>query len=400
MNIYIIGSLHIRKILTLLVIFISQNIFSQTILFETKENGIPYRIPAITTLSNGSILCISDYRISKFDIGHGDIDLHGRISNDNGETWSNIFTIADGNGVIDSPLCGFGDASIASINNNILIMCVGGSTPFYMGDTINHNSMIQIKGKFNKKNKKIIFDKPTDVSKLFFETLFPKAHTMFIASGKITVGKHNRLYCSVLIKDDYDHIYKNYVIYSDDFGDSWNILGDNNPCIIGGDEAKVVELNNGQIIISSRKNGGGRLFNVFTYTNFKHGKGNWDKQCYNKFEGKNSTNGELLVYNDILLQSLPTKNDRRNVSIFYKVIYPNTKYTSQQIVKDWLFGLVIDKNLSAYSTMVILKDKTIGVLYEKNKETNNTYGSTDIIFIKYKITDIIKYNKSTKRNIK
>lgn len=382
-----------KKSLFLLFLCSFKIVYGQNILFQTSETSVPYRIPAIASLKNGCVVSLADYRICKYDIGNGDIDLHGRISSDYGNTWSDIFEVANGSGVNNCFHCGFGDASIASIGNKILIMCVGGSTIFQQGDSIKHNSIVKINGKYDKKNKTIKFEEPIDVSEMFFNKLFPNAYSMFIASGKITVGKNNRLYCSVLVKHDKTDIYHNYVIYSDNFGDEWKILGNNAPCIIGGDEAKVVELANGQIVISSRKQGGGRYFNVFTYENFKKGIGVWDKQKFCKFKGKNATNGELLVYNDILLQSIPTKDNRSNVSIFYKVVIPKTKYTSKTIVSDWNFGIEVDDGLSSYSTMTILKDGTIGVLYEKDKPTNNRWGCADIVFKKYRITDIILYKK-------
>jgi sialidase-1 len=69
--------------------------------------------------------------------------------------------------------------------------------------------------------------------------------------------------------------HNNYVVYSDNFGETWNLLG--NRCVNGGDEAKVEELPDGTIIISSRK-AYGRYFNVFTFTDIANGKGEWSTQ--------------------------------------------------------------------------------------------------------------------------
>ena len=54
--------------------------------------AIPYRIPAITTLRDGSLLTIADYRHCRSDIGYGRIDLHLRSSKDGGRTWGTILT--------------------------------------------------------------------------------------------------------------------------------------------------------------------------------------------------------------------------------------------------------------------------------------------------------------------
>ena len=68
---------------------------SGTVLFRydgTPEYNVCYRIPAITTVENGThkgrVLAISDYRYCGKDIGNGRIDLYMSYSDDNGVTWS------------------------------------------------------------------------------------------------------------------------------------------------------------------------------------------------------------------------------------------------------------------------------------------------------------------------
>ena len=62
---------------------------SYHILFETEApDTIPYRIPAIAALSDGSLLALADYRHCRSDIGWGRVDIHGRMSSDNGKTWT------------------------------------------------------------------------------------------------------------------------------------------------------------------------------------------------------------------------------------------------------------------------------------------------------------------------
>ena len=68
-------------------------------LFETVEGGIPYRIPAITTCQDGTLIAVSDYRYCGSDIGYGAVDLHYRLSEDNGLTWGTERILADGTGL-------------------------------------------------------------------------------------------------------------------------------------------------------------------------------------------------------------------------------------------------------------------------------------------------------------
>ncbi|MBQ5645171.1 MAG: exo-alpha-sialidase, partial [Bacteroidaceae bacterium] len=61
-------------------------------IFTTATSGdIPYRIPAIAMAKNGDLIAVADYRHSRADIGmasYGRIDLHARISKDNGANWN------------------------------------------------------------------------------------------------------------------------------------------------------------------------------------------------------------------------------------------------------------------------------------------------------------------------
>ena len=70
--------------------------------FPTKtESDIPYRIPAIAALPDGTVICLADYRHSRNDIGmkeDGRVDLHVRISPDNGCSWGEIRTLIPGKG--------------------------------------------------------------------------------------------------------------------------------------------------------------------------------------------------------------------------------------------------------------------------------------------------------------
>ncbi|MBQ1280207.1 MAG: exo-alpha-sialidase, partial [Bacteroidales bacterium] len=63
------------------------------------NSDIPYRIPAIAVTPTGRIICVADYRHSGADIGvvnNGRIDLHYRISDDNGESWGEVLTLIEG----------------------------------------------------------------------------------------------------------------------------------------------------------------------------------------------------------------------------------------------------------------------------------------------------------------
>ena len=237
---------------------------------------------------------------------------------------------------------------------------------------------------------------------------------MFVASGRIMqsrmtkVGEYYRLYCAVLVRDKYTN-HMNYVLFSDDFGMSWKVLGNiNEPAVYKtADEPKVEELPNGTILISSRYNNG-RNYNLFTYTDVNSGTGTWGTAAFsgatnNGVESKeNSTNGEVMLIpvtriadNEpmhILLQSVPLGPNRKNVGIYYKELADEFEdYISSDDVAQGWDGVVQVTNLnSAYSTMTWQRDNRLGFLYEEETHgtSNLAYGGYTIVYECFDIEDL------------
>ena len=391
---------------------------TKQVLFSTAEDGKhPYRIPAIATLLNSDILAISDYRPCNKDVGNGDVDIYAKISKDNGATWipstktpgkSGGLKIADG-----SSSNGYGDAAVVvdRESGDVLVICVAGNVVFSDGSSSSHNKMARIRAEFNKSTGELSWGSPEDVTTTFFDNLLPDAYTMFMAAGrmiqstKVKVGSHYRVYGALLVRQNKNWLSKenvNYVVYSDDFGKSWSILGGGS-CISSADEAKVEELPNGDIVISSRMKGG-RYYNVFNFSNLNNATGSWNGSSSYTFKSNcEATNGELLLYKNVtkkdgtkchlLFQSLPTASSRGDVSIFYKEIstdeteqYQTSDFTSSNA---WSSAFQVESGNSAYSTMTILKNGEIGFMYEDDY-TTSTYGGggCEIVYVPLKVSEI------------
>ena len=357
-------------------------------LYQTPDaNGKPYRIPAIAAAPNGTIFAIADNRPCGNDIGYGEVDIKCRMSNDNGVTWGEEFFVADGKGGDSNVMeTGFGDAAIVAdrIENKLLVMMVCGKTVCHNGrwtpeateTTENINRVARVYATYNESKKTWEWTEPEEVTNsiysLFLKDGQPTVTSMFIGSGriaqssKIKVGDYYRLYCSMWTRDG-----GNRVIYSDDFGGSWNILGtvDSRPAP-GGDEPKCEELPDGSVLLSSRKYNG-RYFNVFKYTNIEKAEGSWTgvvatNEVGDLKWGGNSTNGEPLRIGNVLFQSAPTGEGRSDVSVFYKILSNDAStYTPTALSSGWT-EIEISHRGSAYSAMCILPDKeNIGLLYEE-----------------------------------
>lgn len=389
-------------------------------LYYTPTNGKPYRIPAIATAPNGDIFAIADYRPCGNDIGYGEVDIMCRISTDNGNSWSDEFFVANGKGGNTNEMTtGFGDAAIVADRNQnkLLVMMVCGRTVCHNGrwdkskignktaDAVNR--VARVYATFNENTKEWEWTEPVEVTdhiySLFLNGETPTVTSMFIGSGKICQsrvvkkGEYYRLYCSMWTRDG-----GNRVIYSDDFGGSWNVLGTiNDRPASGGDEPKVEELPDGTVVLSSRKYSG-RYFNLFTFSDKTYTTGKWatavaSNEVSNGLAfGGNSTNGEIYkvpvirnsdgVKCDIMLQSVPTGSSRSDVAIFYKEMQYNTdgtnKYTPTTFSQGWTKGKHVSTKGSCYSTMIMQADGCIAFLFEEEP------GGYCIIYIPYSIEDI------------
>ena len=392
----------------------------QYLFYSPDEKGIPYRIPAITTTANGYVFAINDYRPCGNDIGFGEVDLVMRHSTKAGKEWDGVswtspVKIADGVGkeATETWLTGFGDPAIVADreHNEILVMSVCGNRVCWHGNygagtaenPENPNRMARLRIKYNEETGEWIAGEPEEVTyEIYplFKDKNGKAHvgSMFIGAGRIAqssmikVGEYYRLYCAVWAVETASYRHHNYVLYSDDFGESWNLLGElgndfNDSPAPYGNEPKCEELPDGSVLLSSRK-GYGRYFNVFHYSNFEKAEGYWDGAVATdevgdlKF-GSNDTNGEPLRIGNKLFQSVPTGNSRSGVSIFYRTLSDDpATYTPTELSKGWTKVQISDRG-SAYSSMCILPDGNIGIYYEEEP------GGYSMVYLPVEVSKIL-----------
>ena len=385
-----------------------------------NPSDIPYRIPALAAASDGTLIAVADYRHSGTDIGvtnYGRIDLHYRLSSDNGNTWSEIMPLIEGKGAQspDFMNVGYGDPCIVADreSSRVLVMSCAGNVSFHNGTRLNHQNI----ARFYSEDCGKTWSEPEDIAESIYSqfdsSTYGPVRSMFVASGRIMqsritkVGAYYRLYCAVLVKDR-SQKHMNYVLFSDDFGMSWKVLGNiNEPAVYNtADEPKVEELPDGTLLISSRYNGG-RYYNLFSYTDVNSGAGVWDDAAFsgasnNGVESKdNSTNGEVMLIPvtrvadnkamHVLLQSVPLGPERKNVGIYYKEIASFEDYvTPMEIAQNWDGVTQITTLNSAYSTMAWQKDNRLGFLYEEETHgsSNLAYGGYTIVYECFDIEDL------------
>ena len=390
------GVFHI--LMSVISVFVMGTAFAQqrTEVFVSKDpKGVHYRIPALAALPDGGLICVADYRFSRQDIGivkDGRVDLRVRTSRDNGQTWGDITTLVEGRGEQSPDFLNvaFGDPCVVADRKSgkVLVMSCAGNVSFLDGTRETHLNTVR----FYSEDGGMTWTAPEEISEQLFkpfdECSYGPVKSMFCTSGRITqsrhikVGKYYRIYSAVLqIAGNGE--WKNYVIYSDDFGQNWGVLGgvEVAPIPVEANEAKVEELPDASVLITSRTDAEGRTLNVFTYSDKKKAHGSWGKMAHSSAHNngiiteKNSCNGELMVVPvirksdgrrmELLLQSVPVGPKRKNVGIFYKALELDKTYTPDDIAADWEGVYPLTDLGSAYSVMAWQTDDRLGVAYEE-----------------------------------
>ena len=233
----------------------------------------------------------------------------------------------------------------------------------------------------------------------------------FIGSGKICqsrqvkVGSHYRLYAAMCARPN-----GNRVIYSDDFGHTWNVLGsvDELPAA-NGDEPKCEELPDGRVVLSSRAYGG-RLFNIYSFTDAASGEGSWGEVAFSGEENsgctavENACNGEILILPvirkedgakvNVAFQSVPLGPDRRNVGVYYKELPADAStLTPALFAAGWEDPYQVSQAPSAYSTMVQQANGNIAFFYEECEDT--CPGGFDMVYKEIPV-DSLTFNRYKK----
>lgn len=315
-------------------------------------NSVSYRIPAIVTAADGSLVVLTDKR--KYNSGDlpGDIDIVANRSTDGGATWSQPIMVAQGTGGGK----GFGDAAMVKAKSGRLIaLYVGGPGLFSSTPENPIRSYLS-----TSDDNGLSWTAPRDITPLIFgaqcaDPVRSKWQGSFFGSGHALCTRSGRVMAVIAVREPNMSGLQNYTVYSDDEGATWHV---SQRAIIGGDEAKVVELDNGDILMSSRT-GGNRLWAKSSDGGVTWGtKNNWP-QIWG-----NACDADILRYTSVkdgynksrLLHTLPNASDRRNL----------TMWISYDEGTSWNTKKTICPGTSAYSSFTILPNGNIGVYFEED----------------------------------
>ena len=343
-------------------------LLTNKLLFSGGDAGSRnYRIPAIVTAIDGSLVTATDKRWKNpFDLP-GHIDVVIRRSTDKGQTWSQPLTIAG-----EDTDTGFGDAALVVNQRNGEIICMFAADRGFFSST----ASVPIRMYLSKSTDHgVSWSPPRDVTSQIYGAESANPLTVswqgaFWTSGNATQLRSGRLLAVLPVRETHNRTISNYVIYSDDDAQNWNVSS--NRASENGNEAKLVELENGYLLMSIR-NAGTRLFNIS-----KDGGITWGSPYPQTAILDPSCNGDLIRYTSVsdgypknrLLHSIPFSTSRTNVSVLLSYDEGVT----------WPVRKTIYPGRSAYSSLTILNDGTIGIYYEMGE-----YDTYQLYFVRFSL---------------
>lgn len=324
-------------------------ITSQRLYAPGDYGSANWRIPALLCLDDGTLLAVNDKRkYNESDLPE-DIDIVYRRSLDGGLTWSEPQTLIEGTGYKQ----GYGDPALVQCENgDVLCFFVGGNGLWASTESDPQRSYV-----CRSTDRGLTWGEPEDITAQLWgsQATNPTCRnykSSFFASGnalRLKQGPHKgRVMVAAAMCRKSAQKLDNFVVYSDDNGHTWHV---SDRAFSVGDEAKLMELRDGTILISVRQNGPRGC------NRSSDGGQTWGTQSTWPEMTANACNGDMLRVNDTtILHSLPNSMNRENVSIF----------TSNDEGLTWHSPVSLFEGPSVYSSLTLMPDGTIAAYIEQN----------------------------------
>lgn len=218
-----------------------------SVIFENGKDGHhTYRIPSVLTLPNGNIIAITEARSNGVsDCAENDIVL--KISEDEGKTWGSLITAAEsGQSSLNNPV-----GVYISERNRVIIMYQeyppklneGSASSGFDGNiTRTYISVSDDGGK--------TWQPKRDITK---QAKQPDATGYASGPGigiRVMAGQDKGRIIIPLNASGGKDGWFNYLVYSDDLGDSWNILPGHSS--YGTNESQIIQVSDTEFLINAR----------------------------------------------------------------------------------------------------------------------------------------------------
>jgi sialidase-1 len=371
-----------------------------TPVFVSGTGYAEYRIPAMVTTTNGTVIAVADGRTSNGDIPNP-LDCVCRRSFDNGNTWAPLQVIAaystDG-GTDTYPAYG--------ITNPIMHKCAGDSS--LLLDRTNgrvwilYDNGTASTNRFNSTTRAIKLEMrysddngATWSPRVDVEALNTNLRPTITAAPEFLTGPGNgiqlsagtnagRLIFPVYI---YGSPYYSSLIYSDDHGATWKLGGN---CGTGGGEIQIVETPGGELLASMRDNAFS-WSGVRTFSRSPDGGLTWDALF------TNLSNPPMIpdpaCQGSILRLTITNDNPANPAS---RIVFANCNSSASRVAmtlrisydegQTWSVSNLVYSGISGYSSLTKLANGEVGLLNEVNnfaridfvaRTVNTISGGTD-----------------------
>ncbi len=327
-----------------------------------KEGYHTFRIPTILTAGDGTLIAFAEGRKdNSHDPGNGDIDLVFKRSTDQGRTWSALQ-------LLDDPGDKWGASNPTPVldrsNGRILILYnrwePGIDTPQAEAGTMKNQTWMRTSDDHGR-----TWSAARDITRSARD--YEQWSAMFLGPGGAIQTRTGRLIVPAAMSPDTYHVWtsigafsgpmeimRSYALYSDDHGATWQRGG-----LLGAftNECQVVELADGAILMDARQNTGDRRWVVAS----QNGGQTWSRPRVGQAVSPIATAIERYTSKaagddrDRLLWTGITGPGRKGLVI--RVSYDEGQtFTNEHL----LYG-----GYAAYSDLTLLKDKTVGILWER-----------------------------------
>lgn len=359
-------------IVNLLLLFLSaSNSQAQSLVFKSGDGGYAtYRIPAIVKAPSGDLLAFCEGRVNNAG-DFGNIDIVMKRSLDDGVTWSTLQIVVD----VDSLQAGNPAPVVDLLDPNY----PRGRIFLFYNTGNNHESEVR-KGKGQRRvwyvasvdNGKT-WSAPVDIS---FQVHRHGAQedwrsyantpghalqlTRGIYAGRLFVAANHSEGAPKNRFEDY----KAHAFYSDDHGKTF--LLSQSVSVPGGNESIAAELSNNRVLLNSRNQRGDKKERLISIS--KNGGAAWDTAFFDAALIDPVCQGSVLNLgwekNKAVLAFSNAASQSKRDSLTVRI--------SLDEGATWKQSLLIDNNqagtkgdYTAYSDLVLINKKSLGVLYER-----------------------------------
>ncbi len=327
----------------------------ETVVFSQAENGyFAYRIPAVLTAADGSVLAFAEARKHNLSDPGGrgqEIDLVLKRSRDDGRSWSPMQ-------VIESP-GGFRSAAnpapvLDRETGRVWLLYVrcepGRSTHAARPGTDDVRNLIRYSD-----DNGATWSEPIDISRTARDYDDPQWRVTIPGPGGAIQSTSGRL----LIPCWKFTPYRNFILFSDDHGETWQ-RGAILPNEAGSDESHLAQRCDGTIRLDCRQQSGPRRLlyesrdDGTTWVPIGHGLAITPVMCAIERFTCRADGGE----HDRMVFSGPRGPGRKGLTLW-------TSYDGDPEFKN---PRTIWDGPAAYSDLTVMRDGTLGILWEKGTE--------------------------------